>query len=142
MSEYFASIGGVAHSPLFGEVILDRKGAEDSLAHGMGRKKAIAYAAVKEVIEQGILIAYDVNHKKRGYDSAIIAAPIQIAGNDFVCEVVVTRLEDNRFYLHEVTQKKQTPGCRFFNQFGSKPFRASWSCSKGTARYCLCKRFA
>ena len=35
--------------------------------------------------------------------SAIIAAPIRIGESDYVCEVVVTRLEDNRFYLHEVT---------------------------------------
>ena len=121
VSEFFASIGGLAHSPLFGDVVLDRKGAEDSLAHGMGRKKAIAYAAVKEVIEQGILIAYDVNHKKRGYDSAIIAAPIRIAGNDFVCEVVVTRLDDNRFYLHEVTQKNKLQDAVFLTNLGRSP---------------------
>ncbi len=121
VSKYFASIGGLAHSPLFGDVVLDRKGAEDSLAHGMGRKKAIAYAAVKEVIEQGILIAYDVNHKKRGYDSAIIAAPIRIAESDFVCEVVVTRLDDNRFYLHEVTQKNKLQDAVFLTNLGRSP---------------------
>lgn len=121
VSEYFASIGGLAHSPLFGDVVLDRKGAEDSFRHGVGRSKAIAFAAVKEVIEQGILIAYDVNHKKRGYDSAIIAAPIQIAGNDFVCEVVVTRLEDNRFYLHEVTQKNKLQDAVFLTNLGRSP---------------------
>ena len=38
---------------MFGDVILDRGGADDSLAHGMGRNKAIAYGAVKEVIEKG-----------------------------------------------------------------------------------------
>ena len=75
VEEYFESIGNIAHSPLYGDVILDRDGADDSLAHGMGRTKAIAYAAVKEVIEAGVLIDYHNNHKGRGYDSAVVAAP-------------------------------------------------------------------
>ena len=37
---------------------------------GMGRTKAIAYAAVKEVIENDILVDYHTNHKDREYDSA------------------------------------------------------------------------
>lgn len=41
VEDYFKSIGGNAVSPLFGNVILDRKGADDSLAHGMGRNKAV-----------------------------------------------------------------------------------------------------
>ena len=103
ISDYFESIGGSAHSPIFGDVILDKNGADDSLSHGMGRLKAIAYAGVKDVIEGGILIDYDVNHKGRGYDSAVVAAPIDISGNRYICYVVITRKKGNsRFYLHEV----------------------------------------
>ena len=69
----------------------------------MGRLKAIAYAGVKDVIEGGILIDYDGNHKGRGYDSAVVAAPIDISGNRYICYVVITRKKGNsRFYLHEV----------------------------------------
>ena len=107
VSEYFDSIGNKAISPLYGEVILDRNGVDDSLGHGMGRKKAIAYAAVKDVIEKGILLDYDKNHKDRGYDSAVIAAPIKIGGDTYVCSVIITRKEDNRFYLHEVIEQKK-----------------------------------
>ena len=107
VEEYFKSIGNIAQSPLYGDVILDRDGADDSLAHGMGRTKAIAYAAVKEVIETGVLIDYHNNHKGRGYDSAVVAAPIEISGNRFICYVTITRKEgDNRFYLHEVWTEK------------------------------------
>lgn len=107
VEEYFESIGNIAHSPLYGDVILDRDGADDSLAHGMGRTKAIAYAAVKEVIEAGVLIDYHNNHKGRGYDSAVVAAPIEISGNRFICYVTITRKEgDNRFHLHEVWIEK------------------------------------
>ena len=107
VSEYFANIGGLAHSPLFGDVILDRKGAEDSFRHGVGRSKAIAFAAVKEVIETGILIDYHDNHKGRGYDTAVLSAPIDIRKERFICYIVVHRRKNfNRFYLHEVWTEK------------------------------------
>ena len=107
VEEYFDTIGNKATSPLFGDVILDRGGADDSLAHGMGRNKAIAYAAVKDVIENGVLIDYHTNHKGRGYDSAVISVPIEMGGERFVCNVVIHKnLVNNKFYLHEVTQKK------------------------------------
>ncbi len=110
VEKYFATIGGKATSPVYGVVILDRNGADDSLAHGMGRNKAIAYAAVKDVIENGILINYDTNHKGRGYDSAVIAAPIEISGERYICYVTIKRNKnENRYYLHEVwTQKNLT----------------------------------
>lgn len=107
VSEYFLKLGGIAYSPYFGDVILDKKGADDSLAHGMGRKKAIAYAAVKDVIEKGILIDYDFNHKGRNYNSAVISAPIIIKEERFICSVVITKMQDNRFYLHEIKEQKK-----------------------------------
>ena len=113
VSEYFASIGGLAHSPLFGEVVLDRKGAEDSFRHGVGRSKAIAFAAVKEVIETGILIDYHDNHKGRGYDTAVLSAPIDIRKERFICYIVVHRRKNfNRFYLHEVWTEKSLTSAR------------------------------
>ncbi len=121
VAEYFDSIGNKALSPLYGDVILDRRGADDSLAHGMGRNKAIAYASVKDVIENGVLINYDVNHKNRGYDSAIIAAPITINNERYVCEVVITRMEDNRFYLHEVTSIEKLQDAVFLTNLGLSP---------------------
>ena len=108
-------------SPLFGDVILDHKGADDSFAHGMGRNKAIAYAPVKDVIERGVLIAYDIDHKKRNYDSAIVAAPITISGERFVCEVVITRKLDNRFYQHEVTPIKKLQNAVSLTNLGQSP---------------------
>ena len=107
VDEYFKGLGGVAHSPIYGKVTLDKKGAEDSLAHGMGRLKAIAYASVKDVIENGIVVDYDINHKNRNYDSAMIAAPIKIGDERYICQVVITvKNGDSRFYLHEVTPQK------------------------------------
>jgi hypothetical protein len=59
------------------------------------------------VIEKGVLIDYDVNHKGRGYDSAVIVAPIDIMGERHFCYVTITRKNNtNRFYLHEVWTEK------------------------------------
>lgn len=123
VEKYFQSLGGKAMSPIFGEVTLDRKGADDSLAHGMGRKKAVAYAAVKDVIEKGVLLDSDRNHKGRGYDSHVVAAPIKINGKDYICSVVIiVSKSGNRFYLHEVTPKENLQNQSFFNKFGSKAY--------------------
>ncbi len=113
VAEYFDSVGGKVKSPFFGDVILDKKGADDSLAHGMGRLKAIAYAAVKDVIECGVLIEYHQNHKDRNYDSAVISAPIMIAEIRYICYVTITRKgNSNRFYLHEVWTEKNLVSVR------------------------------
>lgn len=105
--EYFKGIGGMAYSPFFGNVILNKKGVDDSIGHGVGRNKAIAFAAVKDVIENGVLVDYDKNHKGRGYDGAVISAPIEIKEERYICSVVITRMKDNRFYLHEVIEQKK-----------------------------------
>lgn len=113
VEEYFIALGGKVISPFFGKVTLDRKGADDSLAHGMGRLKAIAYAAVKDVIENGILIHYDFNHKNRGYNSAVLAAPIMIGEERYICYTTITRkCLSNRFYLHEVWTEKNLTSVR------------------------------
>lgn len=122
VEKYFIQLGGKAISPFFGEVTLDRKGADDSLAHGMGRLKAIAYAAVMDVIEKGILIHYDFNHKNRGYNSAVLAAPITIGEERFVCEIAITLSKDNcKFYLHEVTKQKKLLDAVFITNLAHKP---------------------
>ena len=122
VEEYFTELGGMVISPFFGEVTLDRKGADDSLAHGMGRLKAIAYAAVKNVIEKGILVHYDFNHKGRGYNSAVLAAPILIKEERYICEVAIILNKNNcRFYLHEVTKQKKLLDAVFITNLAQKP---------------------
>ena len=63
--------------------------------------------AVKDVIENGFIFNRETNWKNRNRDSAVVIAPIQIASENYVCEVVVARRKnENRFYLHEVQTKK------------------------------------
>ena len=108
VATFFDSLGGYAESPVLGRVALQRKGVKSSVAHGIGAKKAAAFAAVKDVIEQGKVFDRNENWKGRGHDTAVIVAPIQIGTDqegreDYVCEVVVKRIAGkNSFYLHEV----------------------------------------
>lgn len=103
VSEYFDSIGNRAVNPILGEVVLDKRGVKDDVAHGIGRKKAITFLAVPDVIEQGGMIDYQENWKGRGYDTAVLAAPVKIAGEDYMMGVVLNRYsEENDFYVHEV----------------------------------------
>ena len=55
------------------------------------------------------------------YDSAIVDAPITISGERFVCEVVITRKQDNRFYLHEVTPIKKLQNAVSLTNSGQSP---------------------
>ena len=107
VSAYFNSIGNVAHNEELGDVVLNLVGIRDSIAHGVGRQKAAAFMAVKDVIEKGFIFNRETNWKNRNYDSAVIIAPISINNIDYICEVVITRKpNENRFYLHEVEIKE------------------------------------
>ena len=103
VDEYFASVGGKAEHPILGEVTLNRKGIKDDIAHGLGRKKAISFLTVPDVIAKGGMIDYQENWKGRGYDTAVVAAPVTIAGDPYMMGVVMIRSKgENRFYVHEV----------------------------------------
>ena len=107
VARLFEQQGGEAINPDLGRVELNRKGVKSSIAHGIGVDKAAAFAAVKDVIEKGRVFDRNANWKNRNYDTAVIAAPIAIGQNDYVCEVVVKLAkEKNSFYLHEVNLKK------------------------------------
>lgn len=108
---YFKSIGNVAHNDELGDVVLDLKGVEDSIAHGVGRLKSAAFMAVPDVIEKGFIFNREENWKERGWNTAVIVAPIKLGEDDYVCEVVVKKVRgQQRFYLHEVEIKKTLDG--------------------------------
>ena len=103
VNEYFISQGGKADSS-FGEVLLDIKGIQNSKQHGMSRIKAVAFAAVKDVLEKGVEILpmdYHGVHDKKQM-TGMIAAPIAIGVEKYICVFeVIANLEVNRLYVHE-----------------------------------------
>ena len=106
--DYYETIGNNAYNEELGDVELIKRGVKDSLAHGIGEQKAAAYYAVPQVISKGKVVDYQTNWKGRGYDTAVIVAPISIAGKEYYTAVVVRRTNNNqRFYLHEIDIKNR-----------------------------------
>jgi len=66
----------VAHSPEIGSVVLNAQSVRDSLAHGMNVYKAAAFAAVRDIVEHGAVVAVaSRNPYARSY---FLAAPVTI----------------------------------------------------------------
>ncbi len=109
VSTFFDGIGNMVYNPQLGDCTLNRRGVKDDIAHGIGRKKAAAFAAVPAILEKGKVIDYQQNWKGRNYDTAVVAAPISIADERYLAGVVLLRENDeNRFYVHEVLIEKGT----------------------------------
>lgn len=104
---FFVQQGSIAKSA-FGDVVLDKRGAKNSKNHGIGVEKAKAFAAVKDVLEQGSVQVpmkqYNTNPNKKLL-TGMIAANIQINGKAYTCVVEVCKNADGliRLYNHEVT---------------------------------------
>ena len=110
VTEYYNSIGKIAVSPYYGEIMLDKQSVEDDFAHGVGRIKAIAYAAVPYIIEKGIIILPLGNHKQGEKTlSAMIAAPLIIRTDDYIGMVVIRQYAsgNKKLYVHEVFLKRK-----------------------------------
>lgn len=92
----------------YGTIKLTRTGVKSSIAHGIGRNKAIAFKAVPDVLKPGEIIDYTENYKNRGYDTAVFSAPFSINNKPFyLAAVVIVDDKVNEYYLHEVVIKKQ-----------------------------------
>ena len=110
VTEYYSSIGGMSVSPDYGEIILDKQSVEDDFAHGVGRIKAIAYAAVPDIIEKGIVILPLAHHKQNEkIVSAMIAAPLTIGIDEYIGVVVIRQYVsgNKKLYVHEVFLKRK-----------------------------------
>jgi hypothetical protein len=101
----FRQAGGKAINPELGEVVLNERAVRDSMAHGMNPYKAIAFAAVPDVIENGVVVLRSAHG--RDMTSVYVSAPAGIDGTEGVVTVLV-REDSNgrRMYLHSVTTKE------------------------------------
>ena len=101
----------VVTHPEVGEITIDRAGVKSSISKGLGRKKSAAFAALPEILEQGEIADHQKNWKGRGYDTVVLAAPVEIAGHEHLVFAVVNRKGKNKYYVHEVLPlEKQSDG--------------------------------
>ena len=103
MEEY----GGEANRQDIGKILLDNRAVKNDIGHGLNRIKAATFAAVHDIIEQGVIIDKKNEWKGKQTESYIIAAPITIAGERYVGMAIVKRAVDGkRLYLHGVITQK------------------------------------
>ena len=108
VDRFFKSVGGQVYNARLGDINLTRRGVKDSLAHGMTPQKAAAFSAIPDVLRNGKVVGFEKNWKGRGYDSATVAAPVTIGGEEYIMAVVVHRSNSaNRFYVHDVIAVKK-----------------------------------
>jgi len=110
VTDYYESIGKIVVSPDYGEIILDKQSVDDDFAHGVGRIKAIAFAAVPAIIAKGIVILPLGNHKQGDKTlSAMIAAPLIIGTDEYIGVVVIRQYAsgNKKLYVHEVFLKRK-----------------------------------
>lgn len=100
--------GGTVASKVVGDVIINRRGIRNSWNHNKNSEKAIAFAAVPKVIEEGTEVYREDNWKGRGYERILLAAPITIKNEPYVAVVAINKAKDSsRFYFHEVALTKK-----------------------------------
>ncbi len=107
VQEYFDSLGNNVYSEEFGDVSLNNASAHDDLGHGKTYNKIVAFEAIPEVIQRGVVV--DAQERGNGnYTRIIIAAPITIKSEAYYMGVMLQRdHQSQRLYLHDVITEKE-----------------------------------
>lgn len=105
---YFDSLGNSVYSEQFGDVALTKSSWRSERRHGMTALKANTFAAVPDVIRNGVVIDYMQKHDG-AVDRIVAAAPIQIDTDaDYYVGVMLQRdQQSQRLYLHDVVALKK-----------------------------------
>ena len=103
---YLEKEEGHIERPGIGDILLDEKSVKNSYYHGVGANKITAFAIVPDVLKQGVQIDEQEKWKGRGYNTVMIAAPVSIEGEGYVCSVIVKQTTKNRLYVHELYLQK------------------------------------
>ena len=107
VGDFFKSLGNRVTRNGFGDITIDEAGIQSSIAHGLGRAKAVTFASVPDIIKNGKEIDIQQNWKGRRYDTHVFAAPVKVGDNTgYVAAVVTKNKRDNRYYLHEVLSEE------------------------------------
>lgn len=105
---YFDSLGNSVYSEQFGDAALTKSSWRSERRHGMTALKANTFAAVPDVIRNGVVIDYMQKHDG-AVDRIVAAAPIQIGTDaDYYVGVMLQRdQQSQRLYLHDVVALKK-----------------------------------
>lgn len=107
LKNLFSSWNNVVPTNKYGEVAVNTASIRSDIRHGSTYEKVAAYAAIPDVLRNGVTI--DVYKKNHGEIERIItAAPIKIGEKTYYMGVMIQRDSNtNRLYLHDVVIKKE-----------------------------------
>lgn len=111
---YQTHYAGKVAVPGVGDVLLDARAVKSSLAHGIGRNKAAAFAAVPDILTKGKLLQKESLRGAPQGDMLTYGAPIDIDGKAYVAVVLVkSDANTKRMYVHEVVLKERLQAAAF-----------------------------
>lgn len=100
-------------NPILGNISITRNSFRDDLAHGKTKQKIESYAALRPVLEKGVIIDYKV--EKYGLEKIVLAAPITMGDEAdlyFMGAMIHRNPQTNRFYMHDVVSVNAVDGKR------------------------------
>ncbi len=100
--ESFEKFDYQVHREDIGKVVIDKKRAKRALGYLSNNQEILAFKAVPNVIESGIVIDTRPNHKGRQYATVTVAAPIILNGDRANVAVVISKTTDNFYKVHRV----------------------------------------
>ncbi len=106
---YFRNVIGktVFSNRAVSDIEIKEKSIKSSIAKGIFPEKKSTFAALGDVLERGIVVDFQKNWKERGYDTAVIAAPVSVNEVPYVVAAVVELKGKNKFYVHDVVAKER-----------------------------------
>jgi hypothetical protein len=105
--DIFADWGNKVVSPILGKIDLSNNSVNDSIHHGKSKAKFAAFAAIKDVLEKGVVLDEATRHTGQITDF-YVSAPVIIDTNEDIVTVLVKKNPSNqRMYVHSVTSKEK-----------------------------------
>ncbi|MDO4838967.1 MAG: hypothetical protein Q4B32_11340 [Clostridia bacterium] len=119
---YFTRIGRMARNKVLGDVQLNKSGAKHLVSKVATKRRRALIEAIKPVIEHGELVHIDNEHKGNNFDTAIIAAPVEMQEGKglvkYYAGVVVKQSgakNDNTYYFHDAVLADEKGGAVAFS---------------------------
>lgn len=101
-AQFFSAENERVYRPDIGEVVIDKRRVRKALTYVKTESDVMAFAALEDVIREGIVIDEHRDHKQRGYRTMTVAAPVNINGTRFNMAAVIRMDEGNYYKVHRI----------------------------------------
>ena len=107
IKQFYSGVNKILPSNVFGSIEVSSGKLSESFGHGMTPLKAATYAVLPEVLKDGKVASYVEKFEDDNYDSAVLAAPVEITDGplegEYYVGAVVKLFKDgsNKYYTHD-----------------------------------------